>query len=580
MAETEARSCFVYDTKGFVSVLDEIQVSEFMKSKSTPPPLSLPVATSEGNLATVPLDDLRISDTLYCSYCSTGFLDKEAQRSHYKLDWHRYNLKQAIAQKKTVSEEKFSQIVDDDMSSISGSETEDETETDTTDVENAREEERLKHLIARRSRVLFSNSCGQVISVHRCLLLNKKEEAASDDHLVSLMKKLPYRTTWLVVMMGGGHFAAALFKGGEAILHKTFHSYTVRKAQGGSQSTKDNKGTHAKSAGSSLRRYNEQSLAQHIQELMKTWGPDIVKCDLIFYRAVGRSNMSSLFGGPSAPLLKADPRLRTIPFPTRRPTFSEVQRVHSLLAMTFIYDSNEMFKTSFHPLKIQKDEFDEKDKRRCKKNGETQESGSASGSPRKSHIDRGKERPSPVRELPGIIQQLAAISTSGSEGDTMFMREEEVSFLDLREYEDTVPQEVKDRVSMKKRKKKKKMESGPEKESMREELQRFWKEVHGACARGDLDALESALETPQVTKEEVSMVLNQRNVRGETVLHQMAGECRSDTVRLLLVNGADPCIKDKKAQTAYDHAGDKPTRNVFRRFMGEFPDLHDYSKVS
>ncbi|KAF6197839.1 hypothetical protein GE061_008809 [Apolygus lucorum] len=250
---------------------------------------------------------------------------------------------------------------------------------------------------------------------------------------------------------------------GEAILHKTFHSYTVRKAQGGSQSTKDNKGTHSKSAGSSLRRYNEQSLAQHIQELMKTWGPDIVKCDLIFYRAVGRSNMSSLFGGPSAPLLKSDPRLRTIPFPTRRPTFNEVQRVHSLLALTFIYDSNEMFKTSFPPVKIPRDEVDEKDKRRSKRNGETPESGSAAGSPRKSHIDRGKERPSPVRELPGIVQQLAAISTSGSEGDTMFMMEEEVSFLDLREFEDTVPQEIKDRVNMKKRKKKKKTETGPEK---------------------------------------------------------------------------------------------------------------------
>lgn len=50
--------------------------------------------------------------------------------------------------------------------------------------------------------------------------------------------------------------------GTEAIKHKTFHSYTVRAKQGGSQSSKDNSGRHAKSAGASLRRYNEQSLTQ------------------------------------------------------------------------------------------------------------------------------------------------------------------------------------------------------------------------------------------------------------------------------------------------------------------------------
>lgn len=50
--------------------------------------------------------------------------------------------------------------------------------------------------------------------------------------------------------------------------------------------------------------------------------------------------------------------------------------------------------------------------------------------------------------------------------------------------------------------------------------------------------------------------------------------------RLLLMNGADPTCKDKKSQTPYDHSMDKQTRNVFRRFMGEFPEQYDYSKVS
>lgn len=47
-----------------------------------------------------------------------------------------------------------------------------------------------------------------------------------------------------------------------------------------------------------------------------------------------------------------------------------------------------------------------------------------------------------------------------------------------------------------------------------------------------------------------------------------------------MLYGADPNARDKKTQTPYDHASDKSTRNVFRRFRGEFPEMYDYSKVS
>ena len=53
--------------------------------------------------------------------------------------------------------------------------------------------------------------------------------------------------------------------GTELVVHKTFHSYTVRAKQGGSQSSRDNKsggGSHPKSAGASLRRYNEAAFAE------------------------------------------------------------------------------------------------------------------------------------------------------------------------------------------------------------------------------------------------------------------------------------------------------------------------------
>lgn len=140
-------------------------------------------------------------------------------------------------------------------------------------------------------------------------------------------------------MLGGGHFAGAIFDGDVPILHKTFHCYTVRAGQGGSQSARDNKsgGSHPKSAGASLRRYNEQSFVQHIKNIIEAWKTELQKCSLILYRASGAYNRSVLFGG-SVPLLDRNGKeLRTIPFSTRRATFAEVKRVHQKLATAHVY---------------------------------------------------------------------------------------------------------------------------------------------------------------------------------------------------------------------------------------------------
>jgi hypothetical protein len=52
--------------------------------------------------------------------------------------------------------------------------------------------------------------------------------------------------------------------GQEVLMHKTFHCYTVRACQGGTQSSRDGRsgGSHPRSAGASLRRYNEAALIQ------------------------------------------------------------------------------------------------------------------------------------------------------------------------------------------------------------------------------------------------------------------------------------------------------------------------------
>ena len=42
-----------------------------------------------------------------CLACRVLFVDAELQRSHYKTEWHRYNLKRRIAQFPPVTAEDF-----------------------------------------------------------------------------------------------------------------------------------------------------------------------------------------------------------------------------------------------------------------------------------------------------------------------------------------------------------------------------------------------------------------------------------------------------------------------------------------
>jgi len=47
------------------------------------------------------------SHLLTCITCRVGFHSSDLQRSHYKSDWHRYNLKRKVIQLDPVTEEKF-----------------------------------------------------------------------------------------------------------------------------------------------------------------------------------------------------------------------------------------------------------------------------------------------------------------------------------------------------------------------------------------------------------------------------------------------------------------------------------------
>ena len=120
-------------------------------------------------------------------------------------------------------------------------------------------------------------------------------------------------------------------------MHKSFHSYTVRARQGTSQNSRDLRSSGAKSAGASLRRYNEASFIQHVQDILESWTTHLNNSSLILFRAAGPFNRTILFGGKCPPFDRNDPRLRALPFPTRRATFKEVKRVYDVLSSIEIY---------------------------------------------------------------------------------------------------------------------------------------------------------------------------------------------------------------------------------------------------
>jgi hypothetical protein len=75
---------------------------------------------------------------------------------------------------------------------------------------------------------------------------------------------------------------------------------------------------------------------KHVHDIMESWSSQLDSCSLILYRAVGH-NRNVLFSGRNPPLNKTDSRLRTIPFATRRATFSEVKRVHDIITNVEVY---------------------------------------------------------------------------------------------------------------------------------------------------------------------------------------------------------------------------------------------------
>ncbi|CCM00373.1 uncharacterized protein FIBRA_02403 [Fibroporia radiculosa] len=296
-----------------------------------------------------------------CNVCpGTAFVDVDAQRYHFRSDWHRYNVKAKLNGGDGVTESQFGLLVDGLEDSLSGSASSSDGESDDSDAV-ATLIQRTRILARSPSPTSASLSTPQTplawfhsppstqIGIYKALFPLASSSSYLNE-LKEMQKGGEEGRSWAMFLVAGGHFAGAivrvkhpdgedenqgsLTKKGkprklkpdtEVLKHKTFHRYTTRRKQGGSQSVNDNAKSKAVSAGAMLRRYGEQALRDDIRSLLQDWAEEIEQCELIWIRA-SVSNRRIFLDYDGAIITKGDSRLRTFPFPTRRPTQSELYR--------------------------------------------------------------------------------------------------------------------------------------------------------------------------------------------------------------------------------------------------------------
>ncbi|KAJ8722249.1 hypothetical protein PYW08_004651 [Mythimna loreyi] len=576
-----------YDLDEIEKLIKDAKVAHCML---TDPP---PVVDEESVLTRLSALTLRGSDGIGCSCCGVGpFTTRAQQTAHYKHHWHTHNLKRKLFGRKPISLGEYNSR-QDDSSNVSASDSEGDDNPNKPATE-------LFAAATRHCKAFYTNPKGQVFCIYRCLLHHRKEEMSLDGegHVwANRVKELlsPGYGRWAVVMVSGGHFAGCIFTGGSDVIHKTLHSYTTRRGQGMSQATRDQTGSAPKSAGASLRRYNQDQFLAHVQNILVSWNDDLKGCSLVFYRAVGPINQAAIFGKPS-PLRKEDPRVRQLPFPTRKPTFKEVKRVFQTLASIEVYDTLQDFQKALltvtggkTPLKTSSDISIAESAKKAQK------------PPPKVLHDRAKSRERAPRELPTQVTSsedegpcyidsetppdwIKTLSEQSSNGVITNSRKDLLNDCALASCVDTDSEtETIDKKETKKRKKPvKKIEKLEEKNQVTAvkkgptkipaNVKKMWRSISDK----DNVTLEPILEA---WEGDIQAACNTQDpIDGNTALHKAAIAAKPEMVTQILSAGGDPCIKNHVLQTPYAATPHADTRIAFRMFQAQNPDKYNYAK--
>uniref|UniRef100_A0A915IHA9 VLRF1 domain-containing protein n=1 Tax=Romanomermis culicivorax TaxID=13658 RepID=A0A915IHA9_ROMCU len=215
--------------------------------------------------------------------------------------------------------------------------------SDDDDEESSNSERQILQKLNTTGRSFFvSHDNSQVFSCFKAIL------GDNDSSLNQILQNF----NWSIFALAGGHFAASYFEKEKCVAHKTLHRYVVRAKQGGAQAARDGKQSQnkPKSAGANLRRYNENMLCKDVEDVLEQWSDNLQKSNLIFLRYPSyykklffRSGSPSSLNEKLCKLDKNDPRVRNIPFNTKKPTLQEMERIHRKLSCIILHGPKEQF---------------------------------------------------------------------------------------------------------------------------------------------------------------------------------------------------------------------------------------------
>ncbi|CAD0038199.1 unnamed protein product [Aureobasidium pullulans] len=297
------------------------------------------------------------SSATSCGLCGLSFPSVQEQRSHVRSDLHGYNMKQKMRGLKSVGENDFEKLVGDLDESISGSDSDDSASSD----DDGKKDTTLSALLKKQANIAdpdfddftttktkvgagkppllwFSSSklpSNVALGVYRTLLPAAIQVGDGATILQTIKDKQlspkppPTQPTSAPTEDSGGMTkkAGVEDRAATVLAHKTFHRYTTRRKQGGSQSANDSAKGAAHSAGAGIRRYNEAALIAEVRQLLQDWKVWIDSSELLFIRATGTTNRRTLFGPYENQVLTSrDQRIRGFPFATRRATQAELMR--------------------------------------------------------------------------------------------------------------------------------------------------------------------------------------------------------------------------------------------------------------
>jgi len=496
---------------------------------------------------------LRITSSFLCSSCRVSFDDAADLRAHCKSQWHIHNVKVQSSSNSSsgdsanepVSETEFEEMqqaaaaaaeADQSDSASSGSEWSDSEKDESVAERKVQQDVDVNH---GSNRIQFYTPTHK-LSVWKAMLLQSPSTPPS--HLPLHLKCLDYMHSFrslpsvaniAVIMLSGGRFTAAIWNGDTCISHKSFQRYTTRRKQGGTQAAHDNAKGAAKSIGSTIRRKEAVRFAEETRAILTAWSAFIAQCHRIFIFAPS-ANQQLLFGSNPTPLFdKNDPRIRSIPFPTYRPTLEEATRVHTWITTL------EMEERDNPPYDIEVEKADES------KTGEMTVDAASTSS---TATAAASSAPAIAAPVPPPDDSMLNAVTAGSISD--------LQSLLANGYTRPIP---------------------PAHPSPRPLL-------YHAILHGQLDVARMLLTdekwshaadpNEQVVTEEFdpsSPKRAQPTAVCHTALHVACRRNDLDAIILLLEHGADPLLNDSHSRLAFSLISSAPVRMELRRWAGSTP---------